>query len=155
MTEDARALEDGPALDPTNRLRGLAAVEEVVAAVEVWAMSKNRSSDLADFWALGGTSMRMDVRSWETPPSSSILAGWHLSQPHVSGTLLLPTPAAGDIRDASLRHSTLKALVPISPFVATRNYDDDTLRVRHGRSVCDAWIMWDQGMVRGCFTLSV
>lgn len=57
MAEDAKALEDGPALEPTNRLRGFAAVEDVVAAAEAGAMSENRSNDLkindlADFRAL-------------------------------------------------------------------------------------------------------
>lgn len=33
MTEDATALEDGPAFDPTKRLRGLAAVEDFAATV--------------------------------------------------------------------------------------------------------------------------
>ena len=35
MTEDAKALEDGPVLEPTNRLRGLATVGGCVVAVEV------------------------------------------------------------------------------------------------------------------------
>jgi len=48
MTEDARALEDGPALEPTNRLRGLAAVEDVVTAAGMGAMSENRNDDLVD-----------------------------------------------------------------------------------------------------------
>jgi len=93
--------------------------------------------------------------SWETSPFASISAGCHLSQPHTSDTLLLPSLAASDIRDASLRHQILKAPVPITPFAATRSYNDDTLRVKHGRSVCNAWIMWDQGMVWGCSTLSI
>jgi hypothetical protein len=38
MTEDAKALEDGPALEPTKRLRGLAAVE---GFAETAAMSAN------------------------------------------------------------------------------------------------------------------
>lgn len=38
MTEDAKVLEDGPAFEPTNRLRGLAAVEEFA---EVTTMSEN------------------------------------------------------------------------------------------------------------------
>jgi len=38
MAEDAKVLEDGPALEPTKRLRGLAAVEEFA---EVAAMSEN------------------------------------------------------------------------------------------------------------------
>ena len=42
MTEDARVLEEGPAFEPTKRLRGLAAVEGLVVAVsEVLAMSEN------------------------------------------------------------------------------------------------------------------
>lgn len=41
MTEDAKVLEDGPALEPTNRLRGLAAVEDVVAVAGVGDMSEN------------------------------------------------------------------------------------------------------------------
>ena len=40
MTEDAKALEDGPAFEPTKRLRGLAAVEDVGIA-ETVAMSEN------------------------------------------------------------------------------------------------------------------
>ena len=42
MTEDARVLEEGPAFEPTKRLRGLAAVEGLLVAVpEVLAMSEN------------------------------------------------------------------------------------------------------------------
>jgi len=41
MTEDTKALEDGPALEPTNLLRGLAAVEDVDAAAGVGAMSED------------------------------------------------------------------------------------------------------------------
>ena len=42
MVEDAKAREDGPAFEPTNRLRGLAAVEAFVVIVgEALAMSEN------------------------------------------------------------------------------------------------------------------
>ena len=49
MTEDANALEDGPALEPIKRFRGLAAVEEVA---ETAAMSENGKdvSDRGKFW---------------------------------------------------------------------------------------------------------
>ena len=39
MTEDAKVLEDGPTLEPTKRLRGLAAVEEFA---ETAAMGENK-----------------------------------------------------------------------------------------------------------------
>jgi len=42
MLEDANVLEDGPALEPTNRLRGLAAVEDFADTVaEAVGMSDN------------------------------------------------------------------------------------------------------------------
>ena len=42
MTEDAKVLEDGPAFEPTKRLRGLAAVEGFFVSVIGVAMSGNR-----------------------------------------------------------------------------------------------------------------
>ena len=42
MTEDAKVLEDGPAFEPTKRLRGLAAVEDFVVSVAEAAMSGSR-----------------------------------------------------------------------------------------------------------------
>lgn len=43
MVEDAEDREDGPALEPTNRLRGLAAVEDFAdTLVEALAMREER-----------------------------------------------------------------------------------------------------------------
>ena len=41
MTEDAKVLDDGPAFEPTKRLRGLAAVEGFAVSVAGAAMSGN------------------------------------------------------------------------------------------------------------------
>ena len=60
-----------------------------------------------------------------------------------------------DARDASLQYSIPKALVPITLFAATQSYDGSKLQVRHGRNMCNAWIVWDQRMVWGCATLSI
>lgn len=43
MAEDVKVREDGPAFDPTKRLRGFAAVEDFVGTlVEAMSMSKNK-----------------------------------------------------------------------------------------------------------------
>ena len=75
------------------------------------------------------------------------------SPTHASDTLLLPPTDA--THDDSLQHSTLKALVPIILLAAARSYDDKYHSARNGRSMRDAWVVRDQGVVRSCSTLPV
>ena len=49
MIEDAKALGDGPAFEPTKRLRGLAAV---VAETEVMSKNEESVSDRGKIYAL-------------------------------------------------------------------------------------------------------
>jgi hypothetical protein len=66
MIEDATVLEDGPAVEPTKRLRGLAAVEGFSATVaETVAMSEN-----------GKDVSALPVTGYQQAPKSSPFFSW-------------------------------------------------------------------------------
>ena len=82
MVEAARALEDGPALEPTNRLRGLAAVEDsAVTFGEALAMN-----EMGKVRAVAGNSAPADGLQSLTGPTTFICLG-HPSPKNQSKTI--------------------------------------------------------------------